>query len=314
MRAIQFARYGGPEVLEEAELPDPVVGPGQVPIDVEAAGVNFADVRQIAGHYARPDRLPFIPGNEVIGRDPQGRRVMGFTANGFATRAVLGAGDLVVVPEALAAEKALALLVQGLTAWHLLRSSARLRAGESVVVNSGAGGVGSLAVQLAGVFGAGRVIATASTAEKRALALELGADAAVDGGADGYAERVIEANRGRPVDVVLDAVGGAVFEAALVALAAFGRLVTYGTSSGEPAPVVDPARLTAGNQGVAGFWLKPMLAARGIDRPELGELLHLTATGAVRPLAGGSYPLSEARRALADLAGRRTVGKVVLKV
>ncbi|NUR90813.1 MAG: zinc-binding dehydrogenase, partial [Nonomuraea sp.] len=177
---------------------------------------------------------------------------------------------------------------------------------------SGAGGVGSLAVQLAKVFGAGRVIATASTEDKRSLALDLGADAAVDGSADGYAERVIEANGNRPVDVVLDAVGGPVFEAALGTLASFGRMVTYGSSSGEPAPPVDPGRLTAGNLCVSGFWLKPLLAEQGMDGPAMAELLRLTASGRLRPLAGGEYPLSEAARALADLAGRRTVGKLVL--
>jgi NADPH2:quinone reductase len=313
MRAIQFARFGGPEVLEEVEIPDPVVGPGQAMIDVEASGVNFADVRQVSGHYSAPDELPFIPGNEVIGRDQGGRRVMGFTANGFASKAVVDQGDVVVVPDALPPGTALALLVQGLTAWHLLRSSARLRQGESVVVNSGAGGVGSLAVQLAKIFGAGRVIATASTEEKRSLAVDLGADAAVDGAAEGYTERVIEANGNRPADVVLDAVGGPVFEAGLTTLAAFGRLVTYGSSSGEPTRPVDPGRLTAGNLGVSGFWLRPLLAERGMAGPAMDELLDLTATGRLRPLAGGEYPLSEAGRALADLGGRRTVGKVVLR-
>ncbi|MER7505845.1 NADPH:quinone oxidoreductase family protein [Nonomuraea pusilla] len=312
MRAVLFAQFGEPEVLEEAEVPDPVPGPGQVLVDVEAAGVNFADVRQVSGHYGAPAALPFIPGREVVGRAPGGRRVMGFTDNGFASKAVLPEDAMVEVPESLRPGQALALLVQGLTAWHLLRSSAKVQPGESVVVNSGAGGVGSLAVQLARHFGAGRVIATASTEEKRRLALELGADAAVDGHADGYAERVLEANGGRPVDVVLDAVGGPVFEAALDVLAMFGRVVTYGSSSGEHPRPVDPARLAERNAGVIGFWLRPLLDRRGLDREVLGELLGLTASGRLRPLAGAEYPLGEAAQALSDLAGRRTVGKVVL--
>ncbi|SDH17336.1 NADPH2:quinone reductase [Sinosporangium album] len=147
-------------------------------------------------------------------------------SGGYASKAVVPARDLVEVPEKVSAGEAAALLVQGLTAWHLLRSSARVQAGESVVVNAAAGGVGSLAVQLARRFGAGRVIATASTPEKRALALELGADVAVDGAADGYRERILDANHGRPVDVVLDAIGGAVFEQALGTVASFGRLIT----------------------------------------------------------------------------------------
>lgn len=310
MRAIQFARYGGPEVLEEVELPDPEPGPGELLVDVEAAGVNFADVRQVAGLYAPPGSLPHVPGSEVLGRIGDGRRVMGFAANGFASRAVIPQQTAIGVPESLAAGQALALLVQGLTAWHLLRSAARIRPGESVVVNSAAGGVGSLAVQLAKEFGAGRVIGTASTDEKRALAVELGADVAVDGAAEGYAERLVEANGGRPVDVILDAVGGAVFDGAQDALAAFGRLIGYGSSSGHKAQPVDPGTLTALNISVGGFWLRPLLG-QGAEQP-MSELFELTAAGRLKPQVGGEYPLSDARTALADLADRRTVGKLVL--
>lgn len=312
MRAIQFARFGGPEVLEEIELPDPVVGPGQILVEVEAAGINFADVRQIAGLYSPPKSLPHIPGSEVVGRTRDGRRVMGFTANGYAAKAVLSERDAVWLPETLGGGAALALLVQGLTAWHLLRSSARLREGESVVVNSAAGGVGSLAIQLAKEFGAGRVIGTASTVDKQALITSLGADIAIDGRVEGYAERVIEANDGRAADVILDAVGGFVFDAALGALATFGRLITYGSSSGQAAQPVEPGRLTALNIGVAGFWLRPLLAEGGVDGPPMQELLSLTASGRLRPLVGGEYPLSQAAKALTDLASRRTVGKLVL--
>ncbi|NUR85447.1 MAG: zinc-binding dehydrogenase [Nonomuraea sp.] len=312
MRAIQFERFGQPDVLEEALLPDPVVGPGQLLVDVEAAGINFADVRQIAGLYAPPDKLPHIPGSEVVGRTADGRRVMGFTANGYASKAVLSERDAVWLPETLGGAAALALLVQGLTAWHLLRSTARLREGETVVVNSAAGGVGSLAIQLAKEFGAGRVIGTASTQEKRDLALKLGADAAVDGSVQGYAERIIEANEGRAADVILDAVGGLVFDAGLSALTTFGRLITYGSSSGQAAQPVEPGRLTAANIAVAGFWLKPLLGAQGVDGPPMRELLDLTAAGKLKPLVGGEYPLDQAPKALEDLAARRTVGKLVL--
>jgi len=312
MRAVQITRFGGPEVLEVIEVPDPVAGPGQVLVDVEAAGINFADVRQITGSYNKPDRLPFIPGNEVLGRTPDGRRVMAFTAAGFASRAVLPANDLVTVPEDMPPGEALALLVQGLTAWHLLRTAARMGQGESVVVNSAAGGVGSLAVQLARVFGAGRVIAAASSQGKRELVTQLGADEAVDGAVRGYVERVLAANGGRPVDIVLDAVGGAVFDAALGMLAAFGRVVTYGSSSGQSASPVDPGMLTTLNVGVAGFWLKPLIAESGVAGHAMRELLELVESERIRPLVGGVYPLAEAGRALADLAERRTVGKLVL--
>lgn len=306
---MQATRHGGPEVLAEAEMPDPVPGPGQTLVDVEAAGVNFADLKRLEGSY-NPSPTPFVPGSEVIGRTEDGRRVMGFAGQAYASKAVLD--HPVEVPESLGAGAALALLVQGLSAWHLLRTAARLAPGETVVVNAAAGGVGHLAVQLAREFGAGRVIGTASTAGKRALVMELGADAAVDGEADGYAERVAEANEGRPADVVLDAVGGAVFEAALGALAPFGRLVTYGSSSGQPPAPVDPGLLAQRNIAVAGYWLGGSLHLPGTMDP-LRDLLELTAAGRLRPMAGGDYPLAEAGRALEDLAARRTTGKLVLR-
>lgn len=312
---MQFSRFGGPEVLAEAEVPDPVAGPGQVVVEVEAAGVNFADIGRIAGTYTPPERLPAVPGMEVLGRTGDGRRVMAYmTDGGYASRAVVNESDLAEVPEGLGAGEALALLVQGLTAWHLLRSSARMGAGESVVVNAGAGGVGSLAVQLAREFGAGRVIATASTDAKRALAVELGADAAVDGAVDGYWQRVLEANGGRPVDIVLDAVGGPMLDAALSALAPFGRLITYGSSSGEGHPGVQPGLLAQGNVSLGGLWLAPLMAAGPEAAAPLGDLLRLTAEGRVRPLVGAEYALADAATALQDLRDRRTTGKIVLRV
>jgi NADPH2:quinone reductase len=174
--------------------------------------------------------------------------------------------------------------------------------------------VGSLAVQLAKAFGAGRVIATASTPDKRRLALDLGADAAVSGDADGYAERVIEANGGKRVDVILDAVGGPVFDAALEALGQFGRLVTFGAASRQVAQPVEPGRLMKRNLSVIGFWLSPALAVPGMFAPALTELFELVTDGRIRPVVGGEYPLAETRRAHEDLLARRTTGKLILRV
>ncbi|GAA3102595.1 quinone oxidoreductase family protein [Streptosporangium carneum] len=312
MRAIQITRLGGPETLTETELPDPVPGQDEVLVDVEAAGVNFADAERVAGTYLPPD-LPFIPGSEVVGRTGDGRRVMGLARQGYASKALIKADDVVELPEEIGAGEGLALLVQGLTAWHLLGTAARLRKGESVVVNSAAGGVGHLAVQLARELGAGRVIATASSEEKLDLALSLGADAAVDGSAEGYAERVIEANLGNRADVILDAVGGPVFDAALGAVAAFGRLISYGTASHQDPSPVDVERLSESNVAVAGFWIRPLLAQPGGYRAQLNELLELTVTGRIRPIVGGEYALSDARTALEDILARRTTGKIVLR-
>ncbi len=314
MLAIEIARNGGPEVLTAVERPDPMPGPQQVLISVEAAGINYADTHIADGSYLSRPTLPHVPGSEVIGRTPDGRRVMAVTeGGGYAEKAVVVAGLAIPVPDSVGDGEALAVLVQGLSAWHLLRTCARLAAGETVVVNAAAGGVGSLAVQLARVFGAGRVVATASTSEKRDLARSLGADAAVDGAAEGYAERVIEANGGQRVDVVLDAVGGPVLDAALGALRPFGRLVTFGAASRQPPQPVDPTRLMRRNLAIIGFWLAPALAVPQMYGPPLAELLGLVADGRLRPVVGGEYPLGDARRAHEDMLARRTVGKLILR-
>jgi NADPH2:quinone reductase len=309
MQAIHVTRFGGPEVLTVSEIDAPV---GDLVVTVTAAGVNYADVSRVAGTYSPAVDLPFVPGTEVAGHTADGRRVVGLTfdGGGFAEQASIPADAAVDLPDGVTDEQALALLVQGLTAWHLLRSSARLRDGESVVVNAAAGGVGSLAVQLAREFGAGRVIAAASTSDKRRLAHELGADVAVDSEPTGYAERVRQANDGKGVDVVLDANGGDAITAGLDALAQFGRLVSYGDAGKRGRPPVDPSVLSRRNLTVAGFWLRPALEL-GYREP-LAELLSLTARGRLRPVTGSRYPLAEAGRAFADLVGRRTTGKVVL--
>ncbi|SEC23008.1 NADPH2:quinone reductase [Streptomyces sp. 2224.1] len=319
MRAMQFERFGDPEVLTEAEVPDPVAGPGETLVEVEAAGVNFGDIKHIAGEhtdgpYAPKGPLPHIPGMEVVGRTTDGRRVLGYVRQGgYAAKTVVADRDLVTMPPGVSAGAALALLVQGLTAWHLLRSVARVRPGESVVVHAAAGGTGSLAVQLAREFGAGRIIATTSSDEKRALALELGADAAIDGEAEGYKERVLDANQGRPVDIILDAIGGPVLDSAVDALGYLGRLVTYGASSRQAASAIAPSRLAVRSIGIAGFWITPLLARNGLGGTALEELLDLTAQGRLRPLVGAEYDLARARDAHEDLLGRRTKGKLALR-
>src|SRR3954453_4127957 len=206
MRAIQLTRFGVPEVLEVVELETPAAGAGEVLIRVTRAGLNFADTHQRANTYLTPASLPLTPGTEVAGiREDSGARVVALCGTGGAPAYATAPEALTFpIPEGIDDGTALALVVQGLTAWHLYRTSARLGPGESVVVHAAAGGVGSLAVQLGRSMGAGRVIATASTEAKRELALELGADAAVDADPDGLRDRLVEANLGRKVDVVFE--------------------------------------------------------------------------------------------------------------
>lgn len=312
MRAIQVTAFGGPEVLVPAELPDPVPADGQLLIDVTAAGVNFADTHQAENSYLAPAQLPLVPGIEVVGATADGRRVVSLVpGGGYAERALAHAALAVEVPDGVGDGEALAQALQGATAWHLLRTCAHLAEGESVVVHAAAGGVGTLAVQLAKRWGAGRVIAVASTPEKRELALELGADLAIEAEPEGLKDRIEEANGGK-VDVVLEMTGGATFDASLAALAPFGRLVTYGMASREQHALVDPGKLMLRGRAVVGFWLTLCASRPAMLTGPLAELLALVAAGDLRVVVGGTYPLADARRAHEDLRARRSVGKLVL--
>ncbi|WP_369134311.1 zinc-binding alcohol dehydrogenase family protein [Modestobacter sp. I12A-02662] len=319
MRAVQITRFGGPEVLDVVDLPDPVPGEGQQLYDVSAAGINFADTHQTENSYLAPQELPLVPGAEFVGMPADGGpRVVGLLAGGGYAQKVAASPRLTwPVPDGVTDDQALAVVLQGTTAWHLLRTSAHLSPGESVVVIAGAGGVGSLAVQLAQRWGAGRVIATASSAEKRALAEELGADATVDPAlADDdpkqFTAALREANGGRKVDVVLEMTGGNVFDGSLSALAPFGRLVAYGTAGRVPPKPVDPHALMGTSRAVLGFWLAHCFSRPKMLDEAIGELLPLVAEGALRPVAGGQYPLSAVREAHQDLLARRSTGKLVL--
>ena len=313
MRAIQQVEFGGPEVLELVDAPVPEPAEGEVLIRVARAGLNFADTHRREDQYVQRQALPLIPGSEVAGVvEGSGRRVVALCGHGgYAEYAVAPRDRVFPIPDALDDGTALALLLQGLTAWHLYRTCARLAPGESVLVISGAGGVGSLAVQLARPLGAGRVLATASSEDKRALCLELGADVALDGDADGLRERILAATDGRGVDVVLEMAGGPVFDAALRALADMGRLVVYGISSREQNEV-RTGRLLKRSQSVIGFWLFHYVERREHLAGPLAELFDLAARGEVRAVVGDTYGLSEARRAQEDLAARRTRGKLLL--
>ncbi len=213
MRAVQVTQFGGPEVLDLVELPDPEPRAGSVVLDVATIGVNYADTHQAENSYLAPQTLPFVPGSEVVGTTPDGRRVAALVGTGgYAEKAHATAATIFELPDDVDDVAALALVVQGLTAWHLLRTCAHLAAGESVVVHAAAGGVGSIAVQLAKLFGAGTVIATASTPEKRQLALDIGADVAIDPAVDDLRDALRSAGGRAGVDVVLEMTGGRVFD------------------------------------------------------------------------------------------------------
>jgi NADPH:quinone reductase len=312
VKAIQIDRFGGPDVMELRDLPEPDPGDGEVLVQVSRAGVNFADTHVTRNDYLASQELPLVPGGEISGRTPDGRRVAAMLMNGgYAELASVPERALVPIPDEVDDDQAAALLLQGLTAHSILTISARLEPGESVVVHAAAGGTGSLAVQLAKQLGAGRVIALASSPEKRDLTLELGADAAVDSRSEQLREEIIEANGGKPVDVVLEMSGGDAFEQSLRSLAPLGRLVTFGIASREENSV-RTGHLLRNSRAVIGFWLvhlfgRPDLLRRGIE-----AVLGAAAAGELRAVIGGVYPLSDARRAHEELAARRTTGKLLL--
>ena len=308
-----MTEFGGPEVHRAVELPVPQPGPGEVLIKVELAGLNFADTHMRTNSYVRKATLPLVPGGEVAGiRQDTGERVVALVdSGGYAEYATAPAQLAFPIPDSLDGGTALALLIQGLTAWHLYRSAANVAEGESVVVHSAAGGVGSLAVQLAPAFGVGRLIATASSAEKRALAMELGADVAVDVAAEGLSERLLEANSGRALDVVFEMSGGEVFEASYRALAPFGRLVVCGIASQQP-NTLTTGSLLRHSRAVIGFYLFAGVERPGFFGDALRELFARAERGELRAIVGGTYALEQAAQAHTDLRARRTAGKLLL--
>jgi NADPH2:quinone reductase len=308
-----MSRFGGPEVLELVELERPSPSADEVLIRVAMAGVNFADTHRRTDSYVASTKLPMVPGIEVAGvREDTGERVVALCGEGGYAEYALAARDRIFpVPDGVEDAAALAMLVQGCTAWHLYRTAGRVLHGESVVVHAAGGGVGSLAVQLARPLGAARVIASASTQQKLELARALGADRVLLGEADGLTERILAANDGRPVDVIFDSAGGPVFEQSLAALAPFGRIVTYGIASQEQNEI-RTGQLLRHSQAVVGFWIWHCLERPGMLGEALADLFARLCAGTLRALIGGVYPLAQAAQAQIDLAARSSTGKLVL--
>ncbi len=327
MKAVCMHETGGPEVLRVEEVDVPVPGPGQVLIRAGVAGVNFTDVMARQGVYIAADsapRLPAILGTEVAGvvaaagpdvpGELAGRRVIAFVRGGYAEYAIAPSDLVAELPPAADLAEATACLVQGVSAWQLLSDCGRIEPGQSVLVHSAAGGVGTLAVQLARVLGASTVIATASTPAKQQLAAELGADVVVDYTVPGWAGEVLASTGGRGADIILDAVGGDIGEQSLDCLAPFGRLVAYGVSSKRLAPFAG-TQLMHKNQTVTGYWLTGRLASD--SRSIAGvvtSLLRLAQAGQLRGVVKHAFPLEDAAAAHRAISDRLTVGKVVLTI
>ncbi|MFL6561068.1 MAG: zinc-binding alcohol dehydrogenase family protein, partial [Bacillus sp. (in: firmicutes)] len=230
MKAVRLTEYGGPEVLNLVEIDKPVPTGHEVLIEIKAIGVNYADTARRAGQYVVKTPLPFIPGAEIAGVvaavgdqvtkvKPGTRIVTLIESGGYAEYALADERTLIPIPEQLDFHTAVALPLQGLSAYHILKTMGRLEKGESVLIHAAAGGVGTIAVQLAKLFGAGKVIATASSDGKLALAREMGADVLINYTEPDWEQQVLEATGGKGVNVALEMVGGDVFNKTVKCLA-----------------------------------------------------------------------------------------------
>jgi NADPH2:quinone reductase len=321
MKAIQVEQFGGPEFLNYTNVSKPAPASGEVSIQIEAASVNYADTMQRRGAYPGGPQPPYIPGLEVAGRIVElgtdvsgqeiGRRVMTLTGRGgYAEFVNVPAQMVMPAPEGFSAEEAAAFPVVFLTAYFSLKRYGRLQSGESVLIQAAGGGVGTAAVQLAKQMGA-RVFACAGSDEKLERVRELGADEIVNYKTDDFAEIVKQLTGGRGIDLVLETVGGEVFEKSLRILAPFGRLVTYGAAGGQPGSV-NARTLIMNNVTVTGVNLN--LIAR---TPEIGpgmcELFGMIQGTNIRPVIGHTFALSQAADAHRLIESRDSFGKIVLK-
>lgn len=301
MKAVRFERKGGPEVLEYAEVPDPVPREDEVLVRVEAVGVNYRDIleREREGYGVA---APAVIGTEAGGTTATGERlawVHGMAS--YAEQVAIDREKTVSIPDAVPTDVGVAVLLQGMTAYYLTHESYPIEGGDRVLVHAAAGGVGLLLTQIAKLSGA-YVIAAASTEDKRALARQAGADEAI-----GYDEL----DHVRDIAAVYDGVGRDTFDAGLKTLRPTGRMILYGAASGDIAPL-DVRRLIPNSIYVQRPTLATYTRTPSLLRELAGNVFALVANGSIDVRIGARYPLADARRAHEDLEARRTTGKLLL--
>jgi len=322
MKAIKVEEFGEPGVLQHVDVGRPEPGEGEALIEVRSAGINYADTMRRRNQYVEAQDLPFIPGSEVAGIVAEvgegvddvsaGDRVVTLLGTGgYAQYAVAPTQNLIPLPEELDFDNAAAIPLQGLTAYHCIKTSGALKEGESVLVHAAAGGVGTLSVQVAKLLGAGTVIATASSEEKLDLARSLGADVLIDYTEEDWPEKVREATQGKGADIILEMVGADFPEKNLKCLNVFGRMVVFGAASGERGTIV-PAALMKRCHAVVGFYLPQIMTRPDLFVPSLREVLAWISSGNLKLTIGATYPLDDAAEAHSDLEGRKTTGKLLL--
>lgn len=324
MKIVRFYECGEPDVLrlEETAIPHPKAG--QVLLQVEASGVNYTDVdhRRSSSASREPLTFPSTPGVEVIGviveagegatALPVGTRVIGLLSHGgYAEYVAVPAASIIPVPPGLDAAQAVALPLQGLTAYHILATFGHIQPGERILIQAAAGGVGTLAVQLARLLEAGQIIATASTPAKLDLALSLGADVGINYTQPDWTTQVLQATDGKGVDLMLDMIGGVQFSENFTCLAPLGRIVTFGKASGQRA-VIDSEKLTARCSTVTGFYAGYAGTRPDLVVPALKKLFQYVLAGQLHVQVHHRFPLEEAAAAHRLMETRQSTGKIVL--
>lgn len=322
MKAIQIAQHGGPDVLHLTEIDRPVAASGQALVRVRAAGVNFVDIYVREGRNSYGVPLPHVLGQEGAGViEAVGTNVKDFhvgdtvawcmSAGGYAEYAVVPENKLVHVPPAVPLEQAAAILLQGMTAQYLIRSTFPLQSGDTALLHAGAGGVGLLLIQMASQMGT-HIIATVSTPEKAELARAAGARDVILYTQEEFEPAVQRITSGRGVDVVYDSVGKTTFDDSLKCLRPRGMMVLFGASSG-PVPPIDPVLLSTSGSV---YLTRPSLAHYLRTREELDErssdIFQRVERGTLQVRIHGAYPLADAAVAQQELQSRKTTGKLLL--
>jgi NADPH2:quinone reductase len=325
MRAWQVQRLGDPEqALKLVEAEEPATEPGEVVIEVEAAALNFFDILLCRGEYQEKPELPFTPGGEVSGTVREVGESVGMQAGqhviatpplprgGFAEEVAVPASSVFPIPESMPFENAAALPITYQTAHVALHHRARLKAGETVLVHAGAGGVGSAAIQLAKAAGA-RVIATAGGPEKGEICRKLGAEIAIDYREENFIEVVKEATEGRGADVVFDPVGGDTFDGSRRCVAFEGRILVIGFAGGRIADAPTNHVLVKNYSVVGVHWGLYTRVMPELVRSTHDDIIQLYEDGKIDPLIFETVPFEEIPRALKLLGGRSTYGKLVTR-
>lgn len=324
MRAIICRRHGPPGVLEAGDMPEPSLAEGQVRIAVRACGVNYPDVLMVAGRYQVQPDLPFVPGAElagdvvecapgVRGLEP-GQRVLALTGHGaMAEQVCVDAARVLPIPDEMPYETAAGFLLAYGTAYHALKQRAALAAGETLLVTGAAGGVGLCAVELGRVLGA-TVIAAAGSSDKLDVASRYGAAHRIDYSSESLRDRVRELTDGRGVDVIYDPVGGELFDQCLRSVAWNGRVLVIGFASGTIQSIPANLPLLKGCSVVGVFWGRFVEKEPAAHAENVRELLGHVAAGRLQPLVSEVFPLERGAEAVACLAERRAVGKVVVAI